>query len=145
MADPLEELSARLARIEALLTRQAGAGARVDAAPPARSTRSIVGRLDDVWVAVTEGNQRLTGALDDLRAVLADGPTPVADHRDDPAVDPALHLRLNRIEEALAGIADHLRRLGATDPAEAPPPAAEAGPEPGGVRRRRRFPPLSGR
>lgn len=108
MAEPLEELSRRLDRIEQLLRSQPGAGG-----PEARPARSIVTRLDDVWVAVTEGNERVAAAVERLTPP---GPAGVAVPAG-AATGEAVHLRLNRIEEALAGIAGRL------DTAAPPPPA----------------------
>lgn len=135
MADDLDELGRRLGRIEHALDHSPGVPARTPAGPEIRSARSIVNRIDDVWVAVTEGNERLVAAVDGLRAELArlTAALIVADPLEAPpagageegrsrrragGAEPAVHLRLNRIEEALAGIAGRLEELavGATGP-----------------------------
>ncbi|HEX2700112.1 MAG TPA: hypothetical protein VHM89_07910 [Acidimicrobiales bacterium] len=111
------DLARRLDRIEELLRRAPSAS--VAAGPEVRSARSIVSRIDDVWVAVTEGNERVLDTIERLGAVRP-GPTGGADHPSDAAGGPggvdgpgpspaeAVHLRLNRIEEALAGIAERI-------------------------------------
>jgi len=105
VADDTDDLAGRLDRIEELLRRRAGLAPAAAAGPEVRSARSIVSRIDDVWVAVTEGNERVIAAIADVHA----GARPAAAEADDPAV----HLRLNRIEEALAGIAGRLADPGA--------------------------------
>lgn len=74
MADDPDELGSRLDRIEQLL-RQRPETPPVPAGPPVRSARSIVSRVDDVWVAVTEGNERVAGGIEgavgSIRADLA--------------------------------------------------------------------------
>ena len=162
MADDPDEqdaLSDRLDRIEQLLRRPPAGSPPLPAGPDVRSARSIVNRVDDVWVAVTEGNERVERALDSLRADVAAVAAAMAglegsvkpQHRipvtglhrtgdtpgtgdDNPAgtaapgtaapgtdvgggAEPGLYLRLNRIEEALAGIAARLDAM-------APAPAA---------------------
>ena len=117
------DLARRLDRIEELLRRAPSAS--VAAGPEVRSARSIVSRIDDVWVAVTEGNERVLDTIERLGAVRP-GPTGGADYPSDAAGGPsggpgggartgagpspaeAVHLRLNRIEEALAGIAERI-------------------------------------
>ncbi len=69
-SDPLEEVLERLRRLEHLVGRLAGEGGGAGGAP-VRSARSIVGRLDDVWVAVTEGHERLADNLAGLRDAVA--------------------------------------------------------------------------
>lgn len=159
VADDLDELARRLDRIEELLRRSSASPSRVPPGPEVRSARSIVNRIDDVWVAVTEGNERVVATIDQLSAgagggaaVAGAGPAgqesppaealgprldgieqalaalarpdtatmgEVADRlgrieaalaarADVEEADPAVHLRLNRIEEALAGIAGRL-------------------------------------
>lgn len=71
MADPIEDVARRLDHIEQLLGRLTHAGPAPDSGPGLRSARSVVGRLDDVWVTVTEGNERVTAALADLGARVA--------------------------------------------------------------------------
>ena len=103
-------MAQRLARLEDLLSQRLAGPGRSEAGSELRSARSIVGRLDDLWVAVTEGNERLAAALARLGREPApggggeQGPEPVAP-------SPADSLRLNRIEEALAGIGDRLASL----------------------------------
>lgn len=120
MADDLDDLGRRIDRIEHALRRSPDGPARTPAAPEIRSARSIVNRVDDVWVAVTEGNERVAAAIGGLRAELGrltaalHAPDQSQDEGDpaDPAEpDPAIHLRLNRVEEALAGIAARLEEL----------------------------------
>lgn len=70
MADDLNDLGRRIDRIELALRRPPENSSR-SAGPEIRSARSIVNRVDDVWVAVTEGNDRLLTAVDGLRAELS--------------------------------------------------------------------------
>ena len=71
MADDLDELGRRLDRIEDALRRPPEGPTRTPAGPEIRSARSIVNRVDDVWVAVTEGNDRLVTAVESLRTEFA--------------------------------------------------------------------------
>lgn len=159
VADDLDELARRLDRIEELLRRSPSSPSRVPPGPEVRSARSIVSRIDDVWVAVTEGNERVVATIDQLRtgaggaaagagagqtgqepppaeelgprldgieqalaALVRPGTATIGELADRlgrieealaaqtgvEEADPAVHLRLNRIEEALAGIAGRL-------------------------------------
>jgi len=65
MDDPLDEMARRLERIEQLLSQAAGASG----AP--RSMGSVARRLDDVWLATTEGNERTAATLAELGRRLA--------------------------------------------------------------------------
>lgn len=67
VADDPDELARRLERIEGLLRRSPSSPSVVPPGPEVRSARSIVSRIDDVWVAVTEGNERVAAAIDQLR------------------------------------------------------------------------------
>ncbi len=123
MADDSDDLVSRLDRIEELLRRRASAPASVPAGPEVRSARSIVGRIDDVWVAVTEGNERVVTAIGEMtgasrpptpaagpgaqngKAPPADGPP--ADGPPAGAVDRAVAADLvGRVDAALAGLAE---------------------------------------
>lgn len=64
MDDALEDVARRLGRLEQLLARTEPGG-------DLRSARTIVRRLDDVWAATTEGNERTAAALTDLAGRLA--------------------------------------------------------------------------
>lgn len=86
--DALDELVQRVAHLEQLLTQRL---ARDEPGPELRSAKSIVGRLDDVEVAVREGNERLAAVLEQSGA----GAAPVD---------------LGHVEQALAEV---LSRLGA--------------------------------
>ena len=110
MADDVDDLASRLDRIEGLLRRGAVPAAHVPAGPEVRSARSIVSRIDDVWVAVTEGNERVVASIERLR--------PGGDGADEVAG------RLRLIEEALAGIADLLGERGGGPVGTADLPAA---------------------
>lgn len=137
MADDFDELGLRLDRVEHALRRSPDSPSRTPAGPEIRSARSIVNRVDDVWVAVTEGNERVAAAIDGLRVELgrlaaavrapeqsqAEGDPAGVDGRlqrieealarmgETAEPDPAVHLRLNRVEEGLAGIAGRLEEL----------------------------------
>ena len=115
MGDDLDDLGRRIDRIEHALRRSPDGPARTPAPPEIRSARSIVNRVDDVWVAVTEGNERVAAAIDGLRAELGrlTAALRAPDHSQDESdrADRAVHLRLNRVEESLAGIAARLEEL----------------------------------
>ena len=122
MADDSDDLVSRLDRIEALLRRRASASASVLAGPEVRSARSIVGRIDDVWVAVTEGNERVVAAIGEMTGAsrpptppvspgARNGQSPADDlpAGDSPAeaVDRAVAVALvDRIDAAIAGLAE---------------------------------------
>jgi hypothetical protein len=97
----LEELVRRVGHLEELLAQRPP---RSEAGPELRSARSIVGRLDDVWVAVREGNERLAAALEES------GPG-------------RRTAQLAAVEEALAEV---LRRLAASEERSSGPALAEA-------------------
>lgn len=65
MDDPLEEMARRLERIEQRLSQAGSTGGTP------RSMGSVVRRLDDVWLATTEGNERTAATLAELGARLA--------------------------------------------------------------------------
>lgn len=94
-ADPLEEVLERLRRLEHLVAE----GGRGTGGPAVRSARSIVGRLDDVWVAVTEGNERLAAAVDEAAAA-------------DRAAAKATAADLARLHDALAALREAVEDLG---------------------------------
>lgn len=111
MADDADDLASRLDRIEALLRRR---GATVATAAPAgpevRSARSIVSRIDDVWVAVTEGNERVVAAIAATTGRSAPGGADQEPEAQPPGtadVETAVHAlaaRLDHIDATLAGL-----------------------------------------
>ncbi|HET7489059.1 MAG TPA: hypothetical protein VFJ85_14105 [Acidimicrobiales bacterium] len=106
VADDRDQLAARLDRIEEMLRRL-----NRPAGGDGRNARSVAGRLDDVWVAVTEGNERVVAAVERLgedRTGASAGDTEAT----------VVHLRLNRIEETLAAIAQRLVAPGWVPPVD---------------------------